>query len=133
MTTDADLQRLGAGKYVRLTTFRRDGTPVPTPVWVIQDGADLLVMTGPETGKVKRLRHTPRVLLAPCTLRGKVEPGVEDVEAVASVVDDPAEAARLYGLVQQKYGRVVVALSAAFERLRGERMDRAVEVRISRS
>lgn len=106
----ADLVELGSGKYLRLTTFRRDGRPVSTPVWPVVDRADLggvdqqlLVTTGAETGKVKRLRHTPRVLLAPCDARGSVTAGVEDLEAVAEVQTDVATYRRARSLLVRRH------------------------------
>lgn len=70
MATDA-FAPLRAAKNVSLTTWRRDGTPVPTPVWVVvDDGQAWVVSRGP--GKVKRIRNNPDVMLAPCTMRGRV-------------------------------------------------------------
>ncbi|KQS66335.1 PPOX class F420-dependent oxidoreductase [Modestobacter sp. Leaf380] len=63
---------LPAGRYVALTTYRRNGTPVTTPVWCAPDGDVRLVWTNPDAGKVKRLRHTSDVLLADCDARGRV-------------------------------------------------------------
>ena len=48
MTASA-LDVLGQSRYIRLTTFRRDGTPVPTPVWQVRDGDRLLVITSGNT------------------------------------------------------------------------------------
>jgi len=62
---------LTRGRYLLLTTYRRGGEPVPTPVWFVTDGPRLLVSTGPSTGKVRRIRANPSVLVAPCTLRGR--------------------------------------------------------------
>jgi uncharacterized protein len=61
-------------KYTQLTTFRRDGTPVATPVHVATepDEPDVAYFrTWDTTGKAKRLRHTPAVLVAPSTIRGR--------------------------------------------------------------
>ena len=55
-----------------LTTYRRDGRSVATPVGYGIEGSTLYFMTDPGTGKVKRLRHTPAVSLAASTLRGAV-------------------------------------------------------------
>jgi PPOX class probable F420-dependent enzyme len=69
---DGDLRVLTGSKYVLLVTYRRDGTPVPSPVWcAIDDGGRAFVKTAADVGKVKRIRHDSRVLLAPCTARGK--------------------------------------------------------------
>jgi uncharacterized protein len=54
-----------------LVTYRRDGTPVPTPVWAAEAGGRLYVRTDRTAGKVKRLRNDPRLLVAPCTRRGR--------------------------------------------------------------
>ncbi|GAA3690481.1 hypothetical protein GCM10022204_01730 [Microlunatus aurantiacus] len=60
-------------RAVMLTTSRRDGRTVSTPVGYGTDGSVLYVMTDPGAGKVKRLRHTPTVTLAASTLRGEVK------------------------------------------------------------
>lgn len=106
----ADLAVLGSSTYLRLTTFRRDGRPVSTAVWPVVNRADLgghdqqlLVTTGAETGQAKRLRHTARVLLAPCDARGNVAAGVEDLEAVAEVLTDAATYARAWSLLVRRH------------------------------
>lgn len=60
-------------RAVMLTTYRRDGRAVATPVGYGIEGHPLYFMTDPATGKVKRLRHSPGVLLAASTLRGEVK------------------------------------------------------------
>ena len=66
-------------KYILLTTFRKNGTAVPTPVWFAQDKDDkdkdndkLYVKTRVDAGKTKRIRNHPQVRVAPCNIRGKV-------------------------------------------------------------
>ena len=71
--------------YVSLTTFRRTGKPVATPVWAAPDGDALIVWTRADSGKVKRLRHTSRVTVAPCDVRGRVEGS--PVDGVSEFVD----------------------------------------------
>jgi len=56
--------------YSILTTFRKDGTPVPTQVWALRDGARMLVTTDARSGKAKRIRANGRATLAPCDRRG---------------------------------------------------------------
>ena len=47
-------------RYISLTTFKRDGSPVSTPVWVTSDdGRRLLVWSGARTWKVRRVLVTP--------------------------------------------------------------------------
>ena len=58
-------------KYVLVTTFRRDGRAVATPVWLVElPGGAFAFSTGGDSGKVKRLRHTTRVTLQACDRRG---------------------------------------------------------------
>jgi PPOX class probable F420-dependent enzyme len=120
---------LAGEQYVRLTTFRRDGTPVGTPVWLVGGDGELLVITGSTTGKVKRLRHTPRVLLAACDSRGRVKPGAAEHEGVGELVEDPAGAERIGRAVTRRYGLLGRVL-AVVERLRGGRGRRPVGIRI---
>lgn len=70
--TDASWDWLDRGRAVLLTTYRRSGEPVSTPVGYGTDGEWLYFMTDPASGKVKRLRREPRVAVAPCTLSGRV-------------------------------------------------------------
>ncbi len=62
---------LGGHKYCLLVTFRRNGEPVPTPVWFGVDAGKIYARSEERVGKVKRIRATPRVLVAPCDSRGK--------------------------------------------------------------
>src|SRR5579863_5472846 len=59
-------------KYISLTTFRKTGVGVPTPVWFGEEDGKLYVMTLSKMGKTKRIRNNPQVRVAPCTMRGKV-------------------------------------------------------------
>lgn len=103
MTRDAPptgIGMIGDERFVSLTTFRRSGEPVATPVWVARDGAHLLVTTPEGSGKVKRLRHTSRVELRPCSRTGKVGDGAPTMhgDAVIEAEDRPAGFRRKYGL-----------------------------------
>src|SRR5579859_5191055 len=59
-------------KYISLTTFRKTGLGVATPVWFGEEDGKLYVMTRSDMGKTKRIRNNPQVRVAPCTVRGKV-------------------------------------------------------------
>ncbi len=109
---------LPSSTYVSLTTFRRTGVPVSSPVWAARDDDTLLVWTRTDSGKVKRLRHTTRVTVAPCTFRGRVEgPAVDGVGEFVPHAEWPAALAalrRTYGFrFQAGYvtSRVVQRLS----------------------
>lgn len=97
----SEVDRLAAGKYALVTTFRRDGTPVPTPVWVARDGDELIVWTARKTGKVKRIRNNGAVEVAACDLRGR--PSGPSVKGEARVLDGE-RAERVRQLIKRKYG-----------------------------
>jgi uncharacterized protein len=59
-------------KYVSLRTYRKNGLAVATPVWFGEDAGKLYVMTRSISGKCKRIRNNPTVLVAPCTIRGAI-------------------------------------------------------------
>ncbi|HEX4782753.1 MAG TPA: PPOX class F420-dependent oxidoreductase [Candidatus Sulfotelmatobacter sp.] len=59
-------------KYISLTTFRKTGAAVATPVWFGESDGNLYVMTRSDMGKTKRIRNNPQVRVAPCTIRGTV-------------------------------------------------------------
>jgi uncharacterized protein len=93
------LSELKDRRYISLTTFKQDGTPVSTPVWVVSDdGERLLVWSAAKTWKVRRIRRDPRVLVAPSTFRGKERGG--RLAASARVIDDPG----IDSLLREKYG-----------------------------
>lgn len=84
------ITELGRGDYLLLTTFRKDGTPVPTPVWVAPGDTDdvIYAWSAKETGKVKRIRRSGDVEVGPCDFRGN--PKGESVRARARLLDDDA-------------------------------------------
>lgn len=87
-------------KYISLTTFRKSGAAVATPVWFGEGDGKLYVMTRSDMGKTKRIRNNPQVRVAACTIRGTVT-GV-DVAARATIL--PAEQhARARQTINQKY------------------------------
>ena len=92
--------RLADERFLSLTTFRRSGAPVSTPVWVARDGDDLIVTTPDGSGKVKRLRHTSRVEMRPCSRRGSVAASAPTIEGDASIEakDRPDVFRRKYGV-----------------------------------
>lgn len=68
--TTSGFEGLADAKYVCLTTFRRNGTPVATPLWCAVDDGVVYAWTGDGTGKVKRIRNEPRVTVCASNGRG---------------------------------------------------------------
>jgi hypothetical protein len=124
-------------KYMLLTTFRRDGSPVSTPVWVVAlDDGKIGFYTSSGSGKAKRLAHTSRVTVQPSDARGRVTPGSSAVDGTARLVSG-AERDAIHAKVVAKYGfmtKVAKTLGAIAGTLRGKRLpyaDRGVIVELA--
>lgn len=100
----SDVERLGREQYVRLTTFRRDGTPVATPTWVAHDGAEVYVWSARDAGKVKRVRAGSKAELIGCDLRGGKTHG-EPATGTPRLLDNE-DSERVRKLIIDKYGIV---------------------------
>jgi len=99
-TYPTKLSALADERYVSITTFRRDGTPASTPVWVVSDDPHrLLIATGADTWKVRRIKRDPHVRVAGCSASGGVHG--EAIDAIARLVD---EEPLVRELQREKYG-----------------------------
>jgi uncharacterized protein len=99
-------------KYVLFTTFRRDGRAVSTPVWLVQLAeGEFGFSTGRESGKAKRLRHTPRVTLQGCNRSGGDAHGPV-YDAQARLVTG-TELAQVRAAIEVKYGAMATVLGVA--------------------
>ncbi len=132
ITQSTPFAALAGAKYLSLTTFRKSGEPVTTPVWFAQKAGKLYIFTFPGAGKVKRIRHTARVRIAPCTFNGKVTGPV--CEARARIVTDEQEKAladatlaKRYGLTWRIYNGAMGALRIMRRRPKTERVYLAIE------
>lgn len=106
---------VAAHKRTLLTTYRRSGVAVSTPVWAAEMGGRFYVRSERTAGKIKRLRTDMRVLIAPCTVRGK--PLGAPLEAHASVVYGEREQIAEQALAD-RYGLGRALFEWAFDRLR---------------
>ena len=88
------------GKYLSLTSYKRDGTGVATPLWFVTDGERLLALTDPASFKAKRIRRNPTVEIAPCSASGRHRG--EPVTARATFLD-AGELPRVKTLMARKY------------------------------
>lgn len=117
--TAAQFTTLHGQQYINLTTFRKSGAAVVTPVWFAEEAERLYVMTTAETGKVKRVRNNGDVLVAISNARGKAL-GPE-ITGSARLLPG-SEATRIEGLLNRKYGLIkrgfdlLMALGRLFRR-----------------
>jgi PPOX class probable F420-dependent enzyme len=112
MTEPSPLLALGRERYVLLTTFRKTGEPVATPMWIARYRNELLVTTPEGTGKLKRLRHNARIELQPASRFGRAKRGSAVV--AASVVSAEAQTPALADIFRHKY-RLEYRIFALFE------------------
>ncbi|MEU2285302.1 PPOX class F420-dependent oxidoreductase [Streptomyces sp. NPDC013178] len=120
------LDTLAAGKYLLITSYRKNGNPVATPVWVVRDGDTLGAWTAADSWKVKRIRARGDVLVGPCDLRGR--PTGKQIPATAEICD-PETTARYRTLIARKYG-LTGRLTLLGSRLR-RGLDGTVGIRIT--
>lgn len=106
------VEQIAECKRALLVTYRRDGTPVPTPVWAaVGETGCIYVRSERASGKLKRLRNDARLLVAPCTVRGA--PLGAPLEARARVLSPGDEAAAeraladRYGLGRELFERTM--------------------------
>ncbi|WP_329108663.1 PPOX class F420-dependent oxidoreductase [Micromonospora sp. NBC_01699] len=105
-------------RYATVTTYRRDGRPVPTPVGVVAHGGELFVLTQRDSGKVKRIRNNPSVEVTPCDMNGRIAAGALTVEGRARLLDR-AETAQVRRLMARRFP--IVRLVFLFDLLLGRR------------
>jgi uncharacterized protein len=122
--TFADLAR---EQCIALTTFRKSGQGVMTPVWFALGRGTVYVETHGDAGKLKRLRHTPRVALAPCTYSGNVTGSVR--EGYARILAEPGEKAAASTALAKKYG--VMLSIYHFARAVRRRLQRKGDIEVS--
>jgi PPOX class probable F420-dependent enzyme len=96
------LDELTAARYILLRSFRRDGTPVATPIWFGLDSEALLFRTkvGPKT---KRLVACPDVELAVCDYKGRVRDNTAAFAGRATILSG-IDAERANRILHERYG-----------------------------
>src|SRR2546429_7883539 len=98
------LEEFGRSRYVSLTTYRKDGTAVATPVWHVVDGGELFIVSEAGAGKVKRIRNKGDVVVTVCGLRGGIAPDAPSAPRTARLLHEadtappPRPLGRRYGL-----------------------------------
>ena len=114
-------EALFPGRYLSITTFKRDRSGVATPVWFVSDGWRLFALTDLHSAKIRRIRRNPRVLVASCRVGGRLRR--EPVAAHAEVLTATADLERVQKLLLARYKityRVVMLFYRLGRRLRGK-------------
>jgi hypothetical protein len=117
----ADLATLFPGRFLSITSFKRDGAGVATPVWFVSDGTRLFALTDLHSAKVRRMRRDPRVLVASCRASGELRG--EPIPARAEVLTATEDLDRVQKLLSQRYKisyRLIMLIYRLLRRLRRE-------------
>ncbi|NIP61501.1 MAG: PPOX class F420-dependent oxidoreductase [Nitrosopumilaceae archaeon] len=112
----ANIEQFQDKKYINLETFKKDGTGVKTPVWLILENNTIYIVTRSQTGKVKRIRNNSEVRVVPCSLKGDAEG--EWQKGKARLVEGK-EAERIIKLRSKKYG-FMAKVAGLFSSVKGD-------------
>lgn len=93
---------LDAAKYVSFVTYKKDGSPVATPVWVVPYDGGYAFTTDPTAYKVRRIKNDARATLTECNSRGKVVEGAT-THIGSAVLLDEKQSEEVSRLIAQKY------------------------------
>ena len=99
---DSRLDQFTDQKYINLETYRKDQTPVKTPVWFIINNDRILITTKETTGKVKRLRNNQNARIAICSMKGDVKSNWVNVGVQKITQESDVE--EIVKLRKKKYG-----------------------------
>lgn len=124
--SDASKAHFPNESYITMETFRRDGTPVATPVWFVEENGLVYVGTFAKLGKVKRLRNNARVRVAPSSRLGR--PQGEWREGTARILDPDAEADRAQLLLTRKHGLIKRVTDWWYQRSHGQAIVLAIDL-----
>jgi uncharacterized protein len=98
------MEELDRARYMLLTTFKRDGSAVSSPVWITGSGGTYEFTTGERAWKTRRLRADPRVRVQACSMRGRVKPGAIEYAGSAEILAGAADVGRTEHALSAKYG-----------------------------
>ncbi len=102
MSSHPSLSRFQGENVISLETYRRNGEPVRTPVWFLEQDGIIYVHTDDSTGKVKRIRRNPRVRVAPSHFGGNTKG--DYIDARADLETDPETVENYRSRIYRKYG-----------------------------
>ena len=89
-------------KYLSLETYKRDNTPIQTPVWFVTDKEQFYITTKETTGKVKRLRNNQNARIAVCSMKGDIKSNWVNVGL--EKIPEESDVEKIVKLRKKKYG-----------------------------
>ena len=113
-------------KYLSLETYKRDNTPIQTPVWFVTYKEQFYITTKETTGKVKRLRNNQNARIAVCSMKGDIKSNWVDVGL--ENISEESNVEKIVKLRKKKYG-FSARLVSMFTSQKGKTMAYSIEVR----
>jgi PPOX class probable F420-dependent enzyme len=98
------MNELDRARYISLTTFKRDGSPVSSAVWITGADGTYVFTTGANAWKTKRLSRNPSIEVRVCTMRGQVKPAATRYVGTGTVAGSPEAVAAAERALAAKYG-----------------------------
>ena len=123
---DSKLDQFIDQKYINLETYRKDQTPVKTPVWFVIDNDQLYITTKETTGKVKRLRNNQNARIAVCSMKGDIKSSWIDV-GLENITEE-SDVEKIVKLRKKKYGFSARLISIITSQ-KGKTMAYSIQVR----
>ena len=99
---NSKLQQFTDQKYLNLETYRKDQTPVQTPVWFVIENDQIYITTKETTGKVKRLRNNQNGRIAVCSMKGDIKGNWINVGLER--INEDSDVEKIVKLRKKKYG-----------------------------
>ncbi|MGP0108667.1 MAG: PPOX class F420-dependent oxidoreductase [Acidimicrobiales bacterium] len=122
-----EVSELDRARYISLTTFKKDGSPVSSPVWITGAAGTYVFTTGNTAWKARRLARNPSVHVQVCDMRGRVKPGASRYVGTGEVASSAVAVAAAEKALAAKYGwqfRAIKLVDDLRGRLgRGERQE----------
>ena len=99
---DSKLQQFTDQKYINLETYKKDQTPVKTPVWFVIENDQIYITTKETTGKVKRLRNNQNGRIAVCSMKGDIKG--DWISVGLEQINEYSDVEKIVKLRKKKYG-----------------------------
>jgi len=99
---DSRLQQFTEQKYLNLETYKKDQTPVKTPVWFVIENDQIYITTKETTGKVKRLRNNQNGRIAICSMKGDIKG--DWINVGLERINEDSDVEKIVKLRKKKYG-----------------------------
>ena len=122
---NSKLEQFTDQKYLNLETYKKDQTPVQTPVWFVIENDQIYITTKETTGKVKRLRNNQNARIAICSMKGDVKG--DWINVGLQRINEDSDVEKIVKLRKKKYG-FSARLISMFTSQKGKTVAYSIEI-----